>query len=65
MPIFSQFPLINKNEISQDQIEQYKEYIRQLKRNHIGILSYAENEDINHGKKILKKASDELEINTS
>jgi hypothetical protein len=63
MPIFSQFPLINKNEISQDQIEQYKEYIRQLKRNHIGILSYAENEDINHGKKILKKASDELEIN--
>jgi hypothetical protein len=63
MPIFSQFPLINKNGISPAEIEQYKEFIHQLKKIHYGILSYAENEDINHGKKILKKASDELEIN--
>jgi hypothetical protein len=60
MPIFSQKKKIDKNEISQDQIEQYKEFIHQLKKNHYGILSYEEHEDINHGKKILQKTADEL-----
>jgi len=59
-PIFSQSPIEDKKSIPSHIVEEYKEYIKQLKRKHIGILEFSEDEDIHYGKRILKKAGEEL-----
>ena len=58
MPIFPQHRIASRNDISQEIIEEYINYIIQLNKNHIGILTYSKDEDINLGKRSLQSAAD-------